>query len=842
MTAPVDPRTPPGAAPRSLLAPGEGQGEGIPTRLLLLILLAPLLLGRPSGAQPTPEPTAAVAATPTAAAIPLADVAGRSDEVGVYLTQVEERARQEGEATAIAAGLPQTAVQVREKAAATTALLGGDSPALRDIDNLAEAWRMLRSQLDDWSATLTTQVTQLDQEVAGLDRLRRVWRATREQARVESAPPAVLERIGTTLEAIGTLRKGLDERRKQLLVLQGTVVEQSAATREPLRALGSVRRQGFGRLLVADSKPVWALYPAAGVGSALRAALAATAEELSVTRRYLDAHRSRLLLQFACFALLAWVLYRARPRLAALAADDPSMARGARIFDAPMSAAALVLLVASGWFLPDAPLLLIDLIGLVALLPTLLVLRRVIDPPAVPALWALGIFYVVDQATRFLSSQPFLEQALFSLERLGIVAFLVWFLRSGRFRAMWEADSRWAASAERGAGTLIVLVGFSAVAGALGYMQLSRYLQEALVDSVYAALVLYGSLQVLEALWASLLRTRLARRLHMVDAHRALLQRRGERLLGWLAFAAWVLVSLRNARVLDILLPALRGLLGGQLTVGSLTLSLGAVLAFVVTVWLSFVVSRFVRFVLAEDVYPRVALAPGMPYALSSLLHYAILLVGFFMAMAATGIDMNRFTILAGAFGVGIGFGMQNIVNNFVSGLILLFERPMKVGDTIQLAQLSGEVKHIGIRSSIVRTFDGADVIVPNGDFISGAVTNWTFSDRRRRIELPLGVAYGSDPEQVLALLRRVAGGHPLVIEQPAPTALFLGFGAAALNFELRCWTDTFDKAVTTRSELAVAVNAALAEAGIDIASPQRDTRLSSGDEPLTIRVVGDKA
>ena len=416
----------------------------------------------------------------------------------------------------------------------------------------------------------------------------------------------------------------------------------------------------------------------------------ATREEFVLAGQYLRDHLPRVLLQIVTFLLLAIYFHRTRGRIATLVKEDESMARGARVFEVPVSAAAVVTLIATGWFLPDAPLVIGDMIGLAALFPNLRVLRRLVDPPAYPALWAIGVFYAVDQLTRFLSSQPFLEQLLFTLERVGAIVFLVWFIRSGRFRAMWSRDSRWAPTIERAARLLVLLITFSTIAGALGFMQLSRYIQETMIDSAYAALVLYGGLRVLESVWAYLLRTRVARELYMVTRHRALLQRRGEALLGWIAGITWVVVVLRNARVLDPITSALREMLDAQATVGSLTLSAGAVLAFAVTVWLSFAISRFLRFVLDEDVYPRVSLTPGMPYALSTLLHYAVLLIGFLMALAATGIQLDRFALLAGAFGVGIGFGLQTIVNNFVSGLILLFERPMKVGDTMQVGTIAG--------------------------------------------------------------------------------------------------------------------------------------------------------
>jgi small-conductance mechanosensitive channel len=216
----------------------------------------------------------------------------------------------------------------------------------------------------------------------------------------------------------------------------------------------------------------------------------------------------------------------------------------------------------------------------------------------------------------------------------------------------------------------------------------------------------------------------------------------------------------------------------------------------------------------------------GLPYAISSLLHYLILFLGFTVAIGAFGLDLNRLTVLTGAFGVGVGFGLQTIVNNFVSGVILLVERPIQVGDAIQMTDLDGEVRRIGIRSTTVHTWRGAEVIVPNATLISGNLVNWTLSDRTRRLELPIGVAYGTDPDRVIALLVETASTVAGVLAKPAPIALFLGFGDSSLNFELRAWTDHFEEWGAIRSNMAVAVNNRLKAEGIEIPFPQRDVNL----------------
>ena len=180
-----------------------------------------------------------------------------------------------------------------------------------------------------------------------------------------------------------------------------------------------------------------------------------------------------------------------------------------------------------------------------------------------------------------------------------------------------------------------------------------------------------------------------------------------------------------------------------------------------------------------------------------------------------------------GALGVGIGFGLQSVVNNFVSGLILMFERPIKVGDRIETTGRLGTVTRIGMRASTVRTFDGAEVIVPNGDLISKEVINWTLSDKRRRVEVSVRVAEGSDVKAVLDVLQRVAATRPDVLDDPAPAAFMMGANAGALEFRLFAWTQG-ENTLKTTSDLNVRVYEALEQAGVRSAIPQRDLHVRS--------------
>jgi small-conductance mechanosensitive channel len=200
------------------------------------------------------------------------------------------------------------------------------------------------------------------------------------------------------------------------------------------------------------------------------------------------------------------------------------------------------------------------------------------------------------------------------------------------------------------------------------------------------------------------------------------------------------------------------------------------------------------------------------------MLHYSILIVGFFVALGALGIDLTKVTILAGAFSVGVGFGLQNIINNFVSGLILLFERPIKIGDVIEIGGTVGEVRRIGIRACVIRTADGSEIIVPNGSLISSQVTNWTFSDRARAVDVSVNILPGTDSQRVAELLKSVAANQPGIAKEPVPLVYVVSFTAGAITFQLRAWTDRYQDWAQVKSDLAVAINEALFKEKIGIA------------------------
>lgn len=249
---------------------------------------------------------------------------------------------------------------------------------------------------------------------------------------------------------------------------------------------------------------------------------------------------------------------------------------------------------------------------------------------------------------------------------------------------------------------------------------------------------------------------------------------------------------------------------------------LGAIL-FILSAYLF---SRFLQRTLRRRIFPRFKLSEGLQYTFLRLAHYLFMFFGSMLGLQFIGINLSSLAVIAGLLSVGIGFGLQNIASNFISGIILLFERPIKIGDRISVGEIHGDVHEIKIRSTTILTPDNIAIIVPNSDFISGKVTNWSYEDPRIRIHLTVGVSYHSNVDLVTEVLLKTARSHPLVLQTPGPEVTFHSFGDSALQFDLQVWVDEPKTGGRVLSDLHYRVHRAFKENGVEMPFPQREIHL----------------
>ncbi len=272
-----------------------------------------------------------------------------------------------------------------------------------------------------------------------------------------------------------------------------------------------------------------------------------------------------------------------------------------------------------------------------------------------------------------------------------------------------------------------------------------------------------------------------------------------------------------------------------EISVVSLVIAVGVVVVFLL-------VARLVAVILGSRILPGLGFDRTLSENLATLLRYALVAFGLFVAVDTLGFDLSALKIALGALGVGIGFGLQGVVNNFVSGLIMLVERTVKKGDIITVGGTDGRVINIGLRSSIVRTRGGHEIIVPNSDLVSSQVTNYSYRDTLVRVDIPVGVSYGSDPNQVRDLLLQAAEQEERILDDPRSDVVFQGYGDSSINFELRVWINDAWQLPQVRSSLYFSIWYNLKGAGIEIPFPQRDLHMRSGELKVQVATPGETA
>lgn len=703
-------------------------------------------------------------------------------------------------------------------------------PPSIDILNRREAMLgEMKERLRGWDEELDRQLAALRPALARLDAMAANWDATAEIARREGADRTTLNRIATVRRRVDQAHATVLERRNEILAVRDRLVDPSEAL---AASLGRIRGETEARLtgiFRVDRPPIWS----PEVRESLRqewatAGMQQIRERLREGRRYASAQGRMLGFQIALFVILGISLRALRTR--ARAKEDYDLRDAEKVFERPWAMALVIVLFLTNPLHPQAPRSTGAVPALLMLVAVVRIGLQFLISAMAPLAWTILVLFFIDRSRVLLDTMPTTDRIFLLMEMVGGLSMLLWLLRPGRLAKIPAELQRAPFLQILGIAMRMVaaLLSLAIVADLAGWGDLGILLGGGALRSAFLGFAGFVIFKVLVSLTAFALLLWPLRLLRSISHHRRLVRHRLDRLIALFVSLLWATLLLGQLGLTGPVMAGAGRVLDAALSVGALSVSVRDVIAFALTVWLSHLLARLVDFVLREDVFTRVQAGRGVPYAISGLVRYTLIFLGFLVGLSAAGVELSKLTVIIGGLGVGVGFGLQNVVNNFVSGLILLFERPIQVGDTVQLPDVWGSMKRIGIRASVIRTFEGADVIVPNGMLVSDKVTNWTYADTSRRLEVDVGVNYGTPARRVIELLVAVAKANPNISSDPEPCAFFMNFGESSLDFKLRAWVGHFDDGVPTRSDLAVAIQEALDEAGIGVPFPQRDLHLVS--------------
>ena len=783
-------------------------------------ILTPQVTPSPAGqtASPTPSPT-------PIRAVPLPQIAEQAEELESQIRKASKNLISAPDRQVEGLEAKAQTDEISQRASQLEDLLTG-IPNRMQLQQEDEYWRALEEEYAGKRKLLAVRAADIEKMMQWLDKEQARWEATAEQVREAAGLEVVAGRVEQELDAIHKLRSEAQDRLKLILTLQNRISEQDRELSGVLRKLDEAHERLHDSLFERDSRPLWQDRQREPTGQRLSTVIRLSANRgFTGTREFLRSQKPLLLGMVAIYVFTLLIAFRLRNYAASENKGD-AIIDEVQIFLRPFSVAMLAALLPIIGILASAPTGVSFVLCLLCVAPVLRLLPGLIPAAMRKVVYVLCVFYVWVRAHLVLQFGSDFGRELFAFIILLALIVFIWLTRPSRLKI--QSVSAWRLKFLYAANTAgLSLLAVSVIANVIGFVSLAQVLGVGTLFSAFAFALLYTMVRVLHlgitigvsSAWFQ----------SLPDVQPGLIERWAWRLLVFFGWFLWLDIDLHLFTVRSNVVSILQSILQHPISFGKSQVTLGGTLNLFLFLFFGYAIANIASFILGKILLPKLSLRGGMAYAISRFTYYVLLGALFFAGLANTGLELNKFTVITGALGLGVGFGLQNIVNNFASGLIILLERPIRIGDTVEIGGITGIVRRIGARSSTVLTVQGAEVILPNSDLLSNQVTNWTLSSTRRMVEIPVRVSYGTDPALVLKLLMEIATSNPHVLAHPRPETLFLGFGESSLNVELRFWAAQ-SVWFELKSQISMAILESFRNAGIEIPYPQRDLRVRSID------------
>jgi potassium-dependent mechanosensitive channel len=692
--------------------------------------------------------------------------------------------------------------------------------------------RNWRKQLFDWANSAQAALNQIETQEAK-------WVASLEAHKDEDALGPMLDLLKGNLAARKTLRTQVVNLLQRVVKLQVENDGLEEVASETIHRLAQARLASQSYRLHQDGLPIWKFSQRRVVGESPTLFESPSGRRL-VVKTFVRIHQGPIVALSMALLLSLWGARHLFQITRGISPNSEAQAEAFRILRHWFSLGLLPVLLVASFLAPEAPITLLGFAVLLSFIPALNLFTGMFDQPLRALLLCLVAVYTASFVIVWFPL-PLTEIREFQFLSVTTVwiAF-IWFTRNrGLYQDTKRSSKEWIVFvfALR---TAAVVLGAASIANALGYVRLSQFLAVGCVYSAMLAMCIATAVRTFKQLLIAGVYSGYATKLGIIRSHRDAVLRWTPRIVLWAGIIGWLTTTVSLFGLSDEVTSRINQAWNFTLAGETPGFTFGNLAGLLLILGFGYLLASGVRFVLREDVLSRFNLARGLPELIASSVFYVLLLMVFLTGINAGGIQLNKFTVLTGALGVGVGFGLQNIVNNFVSGLILQFERPIRKGDLIEVEGQPGWVTRIGIRSSTIQTFQGAEIIIPNGSLISDKVTNWTLRQPQRRAEISVGVAYGTNPELVLSVLLNAATTHESVLTSPSPAAYFKELGDSSLDFELQFWVRIESNWVRVKSDIIQAIVKSFGKEGIEIPFPQRDLHLRSLEDARRSLVPAD--
>ncbi len=666
---------------------------------------------------------------------------------------------------------------------------------------------------EELSTKVAEKTASMENSLLILEQKKSTWNSLRDRVRTDKVYNNLLPRIDEVLRLINDTEKVLQGRLTRFLAIQTETIKHQSEIPQYSQQLSDAKNLSFTRLFERDSRSLWSKQESDTEQKAIE----------KISNRYVlnstesfdyIAENANTIFAALIFGLgLYGLIFGLKKSYRAPEDSTPPVTAGTLVFKYPISSSIILVLLVIILSLSNRPTVITELLFIGFAVPVVIyslgdsLRNRWIY-------WVIFALYVLDSLLRNNFLHPYIELMLLVSGSLIAFGGLYWMNRN---------KDKYLISPEIALADYVKtnLIPFFFYMSAtipllilIGYVALAQLIFTGIVTSLYLIPVILLCHQVIISLLFILSKTNVLRKSYLMKRYLPLIYKGVK--IG--AVLLWIKGFLSAFGLYEFFIGLGADIWNYGGSFGELQVTVGGTLEIVIIIIASFFFSNFIKVLLQEEVFSRFDVPRGVPMAMGVLGKYFIIVLGFFLGVASLGFDLAKMSILAGALGVGVGFGLQNLVSNFVSGMILIFERPILVGDIIEAEGFEGTVSEIGIRSSKIITYAGAEIVIPNANLISNSVSNWTMTNRRLRFVIEIRTNAKANPSDVIPVVTDLALSQVHVIKEPKPFVIFEGQKEQVLIFNLYYWQDS--EIMITKSELNTQIYNSLKSLGIEISIP----------------------
>lgn len=718
------------------------------------------------------------------------------------------------------------------------------------LDGLTSSWILNQTSVNDILGNVRRLFEKTNSDIEFFKAEIEKWNATQALLKVNESPKELTDNVKGLIKRLEKAQSKLNDNLSELVLMEGKINISASIVLDVDKKLSIAIDNRSKDIFIQNAPVIWQLdYSSDTTESAELDSTVVTGiendkerfslnifsdEKLKITAEFIDSNQNQIYFHFILWVLTIVISLRIGKHEIKLDHSETLTFAQQSMFEVReniVSVATYISILYAIILYPYLPALLNEILVFLLLLLNVIILRSSKGSSIIKIAILLEIVYMAGQ----LDVGSLLGEVAYRLYLFAKVILAYWvlnlFLKYLKSYSDGNSPVYWKKLNKVANLTYIFLV-FSFFANVLGFVKMADLAVLLVIQLIVVSFIFYGILVTTNGLIALGYKVSWAPKKLSSIKFRDSVERITLNLVNFLAALAWVKSVLSTVGIYEPIKEIVFGIFIANLKVGSLSISLEEVFYAILVVILTFSMTKFIGILISEGGLDRFKMKRGIPNAISLVVRYSLISLGVLLALSVAGIDLSSFSLLAGALGIGIGFGLQNIISNFVSGLILVFERPLQEGDVVEVNSLLGVVKNIGVRSSNIRTYTGAEVIVPNETLISKELINWTLSDRNKRLEIHIGVDYGSDPRFIIKLLKEAAEAIPEVQKDPSPSVFFEEFGDSSLNFRLLFWVD-YSESLGVRSDVMLRVSDTLRENNINIPFPIRTLKIDREDDTL---------